>query len=81
MRRLLFDIALLTGFSAVGAVGCTLVTPKTDMRHPMIALAIFASVGAASVGVGLLAPASADGTSKQRVRLLMKRLPHERPEL
>ena len=77
MRRLLFDIALLTGFSAVGAVGRTLVTPKTDMRHLMIALAIFASVGAASVVVGLVVPASADGTSKQRERLLMKRLPRD----
>jgi len=81
MRRLLFDIALLTGFSAVGAVGRTLVTPETDMRHLMIALAIFASVGAASVGVGLVAPASADGTSKQRGRLVMKRLRRKRPEL
>jgi hypothetical protein len=74
MRRLLFDIALLTGFSAVGAVGRTLVTPKTDMRHLMIALAIFASVGAASVVAGLVTPAYADGTSKQRKRLMMKRL-------
>ena len=81
MRRLLFDIALLTGFSAVGAVGRTLVTPETDMRHLMIALAIFASVGAASVVAGLVTPAYADGTSKQRKRLMMKRLRHERPEL
>ena len=81
MRRLLFDIALLTGFSAVGAVGRTLVTPETDMRHLMIALAIFASVGAASVGVGLVAPASADGTSKQQGRLVMKRIRRKRPEL
>jgi len=81
MRRLLFDIALLTGFSAVGAVGRTLVTPATDTRHLMIILAIFASVGAASVGVGLVAPASAEGTSKRRRRLMMKRLRHERPEM
>ena len=81
MRRLLFDIALLSGFSAVGAVGRTLVTPATDTRHLMIALAIFASVGAASVGVGLVAPASADGTSKRRKRLMMTRLRRERPEL
>jgi hypothetical protein len=63
VRRLLFDIALLTGFSAVGAVGRTLVTPQTDMRHLMIALAIFASVGAASVVAGLIAPTYADGGS------------------
>jgi hypothetical protein len=80
MRRLLFDIALLTGFSAVGAVGRTLVTPETDIRHLMIALAIFASVGAVSVVVGIVAPAHADGTSERR-RLMMTRLRRERPEL
>jgi hypothetical protein len=31
----------------------------------------------ASVVVDLVAPASADGTSKQRERLLMKRLPRD----
>jgi hypothetical protein len=56
MRRLLFDIALLAGFSAVGAVGRTLVTSETDIRHLMMALAIFASAGAASVVVGVIAP-------------------------
>ena len=63
MRRLLFAIALLTGFSAIGAVGRTLTAPEADMRHLIIALAIFASVGAVSAVAGHVIPAYADDTN------------------
>jgi len=63
MRRLLFAIALLTGFSAIGAVARTLIAPEIDLRHLMLALAIFASLGVASVVGGLVAPAYADDTN------------------